>query len=147
MFQGPTYWQSIKKKWATLTATTNTGRFFCTSRKFGRPRDGKQECNLNCWVLLLSMLFLRVVTQCLNGNTSKMMRNQFFGSLCMHTVIRQLDARPMGTRVRDGDEPSNPTFHCIQISLGQYKVKDGTYKGSLKTKQKRCKYCRERKDI
>ncbi len=64
----------------------------------------------------------------------------------MHTIIGQLDARPMGTRVRDGDEPSNPTFHCKQISLGQYKVKDDTYKGNIKTKQKHCKYCRERKD-
>ena len=64
----------------------------------------------------------------------------------VHTIIAQLDARPMGTRVRDGDEPSNPTFHCKQISLGHYKVKDGTYKGNIKTKQKRCKYCRERKD-
>jgi hypothetical protein len=62
------------------------------------------------------------------------------------TVITQLDARPMSARVRDGDAPSNPVFHCKQSSMGQYRVKDGTYKNSLKTKQKRCKYCRERKD-
>jgi hypothetical protein len=62
------------------------------------------------------------------------------------TVISQLDARPMSARVRDGDVPSNPTFNCRQCSMGQYKIKDGAYKGSLKTKQKRCKYCRERKD-
>jgi hypothetical protein len=58
MFQGPTYWQSIKKKWATLTATTNTGRFFCTSRKFGRPRDGKPRVQFELLGLTIVDAFL-----------------------------------------------------------------------------------------
>ncbi len=41
----------------------------------------------------------------------------------VHTIIGQLDARPMGTRVRDGDEPSNPTFHCKQIVLGNIELR------------------------
>jgi hypothetical protein len=72
------------------------------------------EANLNCWVLLLSILFLRVVTQCLNGNTIKVMRNQFFGSLCIQS-FRNL--------MPDSWEPVSvmatnlPTLHFIANKL------------------------------
>jgi hypothetical protein len=46
----------------------------------------------------------------------------------------------MSERVREG-EADNPTIHCKHVSLGQYKVLTGTYKGSVKSKQARCKYC------
>ncbi len=29
----------------------------------------------------------------------------------------------------------------LHVPLGQYKIQTGTYKGSLKSKQARCKYC------
>ena len=49
----------------------------------------------------------------------------------------------MSERVREG-EVENPTLHCKHVSLGKYKVTSGTYKGSLKTKQGRCRYCAQR---
>ncbi len=58
----------------------------------------------------------------------------------MHTVIGQLDDRPMSSRVREG-EAENPTINCKHVPLGQYRVISGTYKGRVKSKQARCKYC------
>ena len=58
----------------------------------------------------------------------------------VHTVIGGIDTRPMSERVREG-EADNPTIHCKHVSLGQYKVLTGSYKGSVKSKQARCKYC------
>ena len=62
----------------------------------------------------------------------------------VHTVIGQIDPRPMSARVREGEE-EDPTIHCKHVPLGQYRVTSGTYKGSLKSKQARCKYCPLRK--
>ena len=47
-------------------------------------------------------------------------------------------------RVREGED-ENPTQNCKHVPLGQYKVTSGAYKGSVKSKQARCKYCPERK--
>jgi hypothetical protein len=55
-------------------------------------------------------------------------------------VIGQIDSRPTSDRTREG-EAENPTLHCKHVSMGQYRVLTGTYKGSLKSKQARCKYC------
>ena len=65
----------------------------------------------------------------------------------VHTVISQIDSRPMSSRVREGED-ENPTTHCKQVPLGKYRVTSGTYKGAVKSKQARCKYCplRKRKD-
>ena len=38
-----------------------------------------------------------------------------------------------------------PSHHCKQVPLGQYRVTSGTYKGAVKSKQARCKYCPLRK--
>ncbi len=57
----------------------------------------------------------------------------------MHTVIAQIDNRPMSSRVREG-EAENPAINCKQVPMGQYHVTSGTYKGSVKSKQARCKY-------
>ena len=38
-----------------------------------------------------------------------------------------------------------PTLHCKHAAIGLYKVKAGTYKDSLKSKQARCKYCHLRR--
>jgi hypothetical protein len=62
----------------------------------------------------------------------------------LHTVIGQIDSRPMSAREREGEE-ENPTMHCKHVPLGQYRVTSGTYKGSVKSKQARCKYCPLRK--
>jgi hypothetical protein len=64
----------------------------------------------------------------------------------VHTVIGQIDSRPMSERVREGED-ENPTFHCKHVPIGQYKVLSGTYKGSVKSKQARCKYCAMRMKI
>lgn len=45
----------------------------------------------------------------------------------------------------DREEEEDPTIHCKHVPLGQYRVTSGTYKGSLKSKQARCKYCPLRK--
>jgi hypothetical protein len=55
-------------------------------------------------------------------------------------VIGQIDHRPISERVREGED-ENPTVHCKHVPIGQYRVSTGTYKGSLKSKQSRCKYC------
>ena len=55
-------------------------------------------------------------------------------------VIGQIDSRPASDRTREGED-ENPTLHCKHVSMGQYRVLTGTYKGSLKSKQARCKYC------
>ncbi len=49
-----------------------------------------------------------------------------------HTVVAQIDDRPMSARQREGEE-GNPTLHCKHVSIGLYKVQGGTYKGSLKS--------------
>jgi hypothetical protein len=55
-------------------------------------------------------------------------------------VVTQIDTRPVNERVREG-ESEDPTIHCKHVPLGQYRVSSGVYKGSLKSKQSRCKYC------
>ena len=62
----------------------------------------------------------------------------------MYTIIGQIDSRPLIEREREGED-ENPTQHCKHVPIGQYKVTSGTYKGSVKSKQARCKYCHERK--
>ena len=62
----------------------------------------------------------------------------------VHTVVSQIDERPMAERLREGEEDT-PTLHCKHVAIGLYKVKAGTYKGSLKSKQARCKYCHLRR--
>jgi hypothetical protein len=62
----------------------------------------------------------------------------------VYTVIAQIDSRPANDRVREGED-ENPTQNCKHVPLGQYKVISGAYKGSVKSKQARCKYCPERK--
>jgi hypothetical protein len=64
----------------------------------------------------------------------------------VRTIISQIDSRPMSSRTRDGDESVNPTLHCKQVALGQYKLQTGVNKGFVKQKQARCKYCRHRID-
>jgi hypothetical protein len=64
----------------------------------------------------------------------------------IHTLIPQIDSRPMSTRAREGEEAVNPTLHCKQVALGQYKIQAGNNKGFVKQKQARCKYCRQRID-
>jgi hypothetical protein len=59
-------------------------------------------------------------------------------------VVTQIDSRPVNDRVREG-ESENPTINCKHVPLGQYRVSSGVYKGSLKSKQSRCKYCPLRK--
>ena len=61
-----------------------------------------------------------------------------------HAVIAQLDARPATERYTRENEPVAPTTHCKHTSMGQYRISSGTYKGSLKNKQSRCRYCKER---
>ena len=55
-------------------------------------------------------------------------------------VIGQIDSRPASDRCREGED-ENPTLHCKHVSMGTYKVLTGAYKGTLKSKQARCKYC------
>jgi hypothetical protein len=62
----------------------------------------------------------------------------------VHTIIAQIDSRPANDRIREGED-ENPTQHCKHVPLGQYRVTSGTYKGSLKSKQARCKYCTQRR--
>jgi hypothetical protein len=62
----------------------------------------------------------------------------------VYTIIAQIDTRPANERDREGEE-ENPTQHCKHVPLGQYSVTSETYKGSLKSKQARCKYCPLRK--
>ena len=62
----------------------------------------------------------------------------------VYTIIGQIDSRPLIEREREGED-ENPTQHCKHVPIGQYKVTSGTYKGSVKSKQARCKYCHERK--
>jgi hypothetical protein len=62
----------------------------------------------------------------------------------VHTVVSQIDERPMAERLREGEE-DNPTLHCKHVAIGLYRVQAGTYKGSVKSKQARCKYCRLRR--
>ncbi len=64
----------------------------------------------------------------------------------IHTLIPQIDSRPMSTRAREGEEAVNPTLHCKQVALGQYRIQAGNNKGFVKQKQARCKYCRHRID-
>ncbi len=45
-----------------------------------------------------------------------------------HEVIAQLDARPADER---DDAPVSATAHCKHTSMGQYRIKEGTYKGCL----------------
>jgi hypothetical protein len=71
------------------------------------------------------------------------MEESFFWKF-VYTIIAQIDTRPANERVREGED-ENPTQHCKHVPLGQYKVTSGTYKGTLKSKQARCKYCAERK--
>ena len=62
-------------------------------------------------------------------------------------VIIQLDARPASERTEREDVPFCPTELCKHVSMGQYRIRTGTYKGCLKNKQSRCKYCKERMNI
>jgi hypothetical protein len=62
----------------------------------------------------------------------------------VYTVIAQIDSRPANERVREGED-ENPTQNCKHVPLGQYRVTSGAYKGSVKSKQTRCKYCPQRK--
>jgi hypothetical protein len=62
----------------------------------------------------------------------------------VHTVVAQMDNRPMSSRVREG-EAENPAISCKHVPMGQYRVISGNYKGSVKSKQARCKYCPLRK--
>ena len=59
-------------------------------------------------------------------------------------VITQLDSRPASERVTREDEEADPTFNCKHVSMGRYKIATGPYRGHLKMKQSRCKYCKER---
>ncbi len=63
----------------------------------------------------------------------------------VHTVIGQIDNRPMFARQREGEE-GNPTLHCKHVPIGLYKVQAGKYKGNLKSKQAHCKYCSREKE-
>ncbi len=121
------------------TATTNLGKVTCTWQKSGRLNAGRLEFNA------LELLGLSMVDAFL-ACRAHMPKWQNLGSddtifwQFVHTVIGQIDGRPMSERVREGED-ENPTIHCKHVPLGQYKVLSGTYKGSLKSKQARCKYC------
>jgi len=49
----------------------------------------------------------------------------------------------MSVKLREGEE--NPVLHCKHVPIGLYKVESGTYKGTLQSKQARCKFCSQRK--
>ncbi len=67
--------------------------------------------------------------------------------LFAHQVITQLDARPASERPEREDVPFCPTELCKHVSMGQYRIRTGTYKVCLKNKRSRCKYCKERMNI
>jgi hypothetical protein len=89
------------------------------------------------------MHFLLVAHKCLNGKTWTK-RNLFFGALCTLSLVNET----IGLCLRDLGKVNNkilPSIANMYLWGNTHRVTSGTYKGSLKSKQTRCKYCPLRK--
>jgi hypothetical protein len=63
------------------------------------------------------MLFWLVVALCQNGKTHVDNSDSIFRKF-VHTVVAQIDDRPMSARLREGEE-GNSAIHCKHVAICQ----------------------------